>query len=377
MFLRFLPALLLCCFALSSSRAAERPILPTGSPLPDFQLPGVDGRDYTPADFSSAEVLVIVFTSNHCPTAQLYEERLKQLVTDYRERPVAFVAVNPNHNPAVHPGEMGYTDLDDSLESMKERARHRGFNFPYVDDGPTQAFSEKLGAVATPHVFIFDRERRLRFNGRIDDSERPDLVKRSDAREAIDALLAGRQPPVAQTKVFGCSVKWRESAETNRRWREKLAQEPVDLAPADATALRELRANRDSGKVRLINVWATWCGPCVAEFDELVDQHHRFSGRDFELVTVAAHFPDEEKKVRQFLRKHNAVTRNLLFGSTDKYALLEALDPDWNGALPHTLLVAPNGDVIYRQTGAIDFLALRRALLPALDAIAPWTASGN
>lgn len=374
--LRFI-CLVLFAFIASAQAAEHQPPLAHGAPLPDFSLRGVDDRIYTPADFAQADVLVVVFSSNHCPTAQLYEERLKQLVTDYQSRNVAVVAINPNHAPAVRLDEMSWTDLDDTLESMKIRARDRNFNFPYLDDGETQTVSEKFGAIATPHAYVFDRERKLRFQGRIDDSERPDLVKRRDVREAIDAILAGRKPEITDTKVFGCSIKWRDKVSDNERWRAKVAKEPVELSRADAATLRELRANSGTGKVRMINVWATWCGPCVSEFDELVDINLTFRPREFELVTLAAQFPDEEAKVLKFLQKHKASSRNLIFGTTDKYALIEALDPDWNGALPHTLLIDPDGKVIYRQTGSIDFLALRRALLPALDVISPWPASGS
>jgi len=350
--------------------AADRPILPLGSPLPDFKLPGVDGRDYTPADFAKAEILALVFTCNHCPTAQAYQERLKKLVAGYAPRGVAFLAINPNNADAVRHDEKGYTDLGDTLEEMKIRAAHSHFNFPYVDDGPTQSVTEKFGAQATPHVFLFDRDRHLRFEGRLDDSEREDLAQHHDTRDALEALLAGREPTVTHTKVFGCSIKWREKAEDNRRWMEKVRQEPVSLARADAAALKELRAG--SGKVRLINVWATWCGPCVSEFDDLVETNLWYRNRDFELVTLAAQFPDEEAKVLDFLRQHHASTRNLIFGTTDKYALIEALDPEWSGALPYTLLLGPDGRVLYRETGSIDFLALRRAIVPALNAITPW-----
>ena len=122
----------------------------------------------------------------------------------------------------------------------------------------------------------------------------------------------------------------------------------------------------------MINVWATWCGPCVSEFDELIETNLRFRHRDFELVTVAAHFPDESEKVHKFLKDHHASTRNLYFGTPDKYKLIEALDPEWNGALPHTMLIAPGGEVLYRQTGELDFLELRRKIVPALNKITPW-----
>jgi len=366
----FLSAVLLVSgnFAAEPSKIST---LPIGSPAPDFKLPGVDGKTWRLKDFAKARILVVVFTCNHCPTAQAYEERLKQLVNDYRSRGVAIVAINPNSPAAVRFDELGYTDVDDTLESMKIRAAQKQFNFPYLDDGPTEKVSRQFGPVATPHVFIFDAARTLRYQGRIDNNEREDLVKSRDARVVLDALLAGKEPPVATTKVFGCSTKWAEKSESKQRWMEKVRKEPVALTSADAAALRELRANK-SGKVRLVNFWATWCGPCVSEFDELIGTNLRFRHRDFELVTVAAQFPDEKVKVLAFLQKHYASTRNLIFGDTDKYKLMEAFDPDWNGALPHTLLLGPGGEVLYRETGEIDFLELRRKIVPALNKVTPW-----
>jgi len=353
------------------SQEPKYPPLAIGAAAPDFNLPGVDGRNYTLKDFADAKILAVVFTCNHCPTAQAYEERIKQLVTDFRPRGVAFVAINPNSPDAVRLDELGYTDLDDTLDSMKIRAKHAQFNFPYLDDGPTEAVSKKYGPVATPHVFIFDTARKLCYQGHIDDNERESLVKFHNTRNALDALLAGKEPPLATTKVFGCSTKWDYKTESTIRWMEKVGKEAVKIQPADAVALRELRANK-SGKVRLVNFWATWCGPCVSEFPELVGTNLRFRHRDFEMVTVAAHFPDEQDKVLAFLQKHHASTRNLIFGEPEKYKLIEAFDPEWNGALPHTLLIGPKGEVLFRQTGELDFLELRRRIVPALNKIAPW-----
>ena len=363
-----------CLFVLAalSAAAANPPVLPLGSPLPDFKLPGVDGKTYTPADFAAAKILMVVFTCNHCPTAQAYEERLKQITADYAPKGVAVLAINPNSAEAVRLDEMGYGDLGDTFAEMKIRAKHHHFNFPYVYDGDTQEIVTRFGAIATPHVYLFDAERKLRFQGRIDNSEREDLVKARDTRDALDALLAGRKPAVTKTRVFGCSIKWKEKIGDNERWRAKVAREPVALAKVDAAGLKALRTNADSGKVRLVNFWATWCGPCVSEFDELIEQNLRFRQRGFELVTVAAQFPDEEAKVLKFLQDHHASVRNLIFGDTDKYALIEAFDKDWNGELPYTLLIGADGKVLYRESGSIDFLAIRRALVPAIDALTPW-----
>lgn len=372
--MKALRVLLLGVLLSLGSRAADLsyPTLPLGSAAIDFDLPGVDGKRYSLKDFANAKLLVLVFTSNHCPTARAYEERLKQLARDYQPRGVAVVAINPNSPAGVRADELGYTDVGDTFEDMVIRAKDREFNFPYLDDGPTEVTSKRYGPVATPHVFIFDQARKLRYVGRIDDNERESLVKSKDTRNALDALLAGQEPPVTSTKVFGCSTKWADKAADNQKWLEKVRKEPVTVTKADAAALKALRENRDSGKVRLINVWATWCGPCVAEFDDLIDTNLRFRQREFEVVTVAAQFPDEQPQVLKFLQKHFASTRNVMFGSDDKYPLLEALDPEWNGALPHTLLVSPEGKVLYRHTGELDFLELRRKILPALDAIRPW-----
>ncbi|MGI8604905.1 MAG: redoxin domain-containing protein [Verrucomicrobiales bacterium] len=356
----------------SMVRAATTEPLEIGAPAPEFSLPGVDGKTHTLADYGSAKVLAMLFTCNHCPSAQLYEERVKKIVEDYKHKEVAVVAISPNDPRAVRLDELGYTDLGDTLEDMKIRARDRGYNFPYLYDGDTQAASHAYGPIATPHVFIFDSARRLRYHGRIDDSEREEFVKVHDMRNALDALLAGKDPPVTQTKVVGCSTKWADKTESAKKWLEKVTSQPVALEPVDAAALKSLRENKESGKFRVVNFWATWCGPCVEEFPALLELPRRFGHRDLELVTVAVHFPDEKDEVLKFLTKQQATNRNLILGSTDKAALLDAFDPKWNGALPFTVFISPDGKVLHQQQGAVDPLELRRIIVKALNEKKPW-----
>jgi len=346
--------------------AAEGPSVPTlaiGGAAPDFDLPGVDGKRYTLASFASAKVLVVVFTANHCPTAQAYEARLEKLHADFHGRGVQLVLVSPNDPLALRLDEQGYSDLGDTFEEMKIRAKDRGWTFPYLYDGETEATSRKYGPVATPHVFVFDAERKLRFVGRVDDNENPAKVTTSDARNAIEAVLAGKPVPVETTKVFGCSVKWSDKRAWVKDGYEKWALEPVTLESIDEAGVKALAKNAGGKKLRLLNVWATWCGPCVIEFPDLVSIHRIYRGRDFEVVTVNADEADRRGKALAFLKEQQASTRNFAFDKGDPYALVEAVDPKWQGALPHTIVVAPGGEVIYRSEGAIDTLELRKVIV--------------
>jgi thiol-disulfide isomerase/thioredoxin len=169
------------------------------SPCPSFDLPGTDDANHTLGEFQR-ELLVVVVSCNHCPYVIAYEPRLVAIASEYSARGADFLAVNAN-DATRYP--------DDGMLPMKVRAREKAFPFPYVRDD-SQAFVRALGARFTPEVYVFDEGRRLRYHGRIDDNHR-DLAKVSshDLRNALDALLDGRDPPVAQTTAFGCSVKWK------------------------------------------------------------------------------------------------------------------------------------------------------------------------
>ncbi len=333
-----------------------------GQQAPDFSLPGVDGRQYKLSDFSKADVLVIIFTCNHCPTAQAYEGRIKKLATDYKSKGVALVGISPNDPKAVRLDELGYSDISDSLKEMKIRAKDMKYNFPYLYDGDKQKVSRAYGPLSTPHVFIFDRQRKLRYVGRIDDSQKPKLVKTRDARNAIEALLAGKEVRVKQIKPFGCSVKWSNKGDSVKKAFEAWARESVAVEMINANGIKELIKN-DSEKLRLVNIWATWCRPCVIEFKELVTINRMYRRREFELITISADSPSRKSKVLSFLKQQQASCRNYLFDSENKYQLMEAVDEDSFGGIPYTLLIKPGGEIIYRRLGLINPLELKKVIV--------------
>jgi thiol-disulfide isomerase/thioredoxin len=364
----WLCALLATVPAMPVSAAEEgqnHPILAIGSPAPDFCLPGVDGATHCLQEYAAAKVLVIAFICNHCPTSQLYEMRIKQIADDYKGKGVALVAIEPNNPNAVRLNEMGYTDVGDSLEEMKIRAEFRHFDFPYLYDGDTQKVSTAYGPAATPHLFIFDAERRLRYEGRVDNNVREPLVTTRDARNAIDALLAGREVAVAKTPSVGCSTKWIYKEAGRQKEMAEIEKKPVEVKAVGADDLSALRKNA-SGKLLLVDFWATWCAPCREELPEFETMYRMYGRRAFDLVTVNINYPDEKPGVLKALNQEHATSTNLALSSTDIYAQLAAFDSTWSAAVPYTLLLAPGGEILYRSQGTIDALQLKRLILANL-----------
>jgi peroxiredoxin len=376
-FLRCATSLLALCLPVTG---AEKSVLAIGQPAPDFDLPGIDGKNHRLAEYAASPVLVVLFTCNHCPTAQAAEGRVKQMVTAYRDKGVQWVAISPNDPKAVRIDELGYAVHGDTLEEMKRHAAEQGFDFPYLYDGDTQSVSLAFGVIATPQVFIFDKDRKLRYQGRIDDSKYEDGATQHDARNAIDALLAGRPVPVETTRTFGCSTKWSDKrdavTEAEAAWKSR----EVSVEPIDEAGVKALAGNA-TPKLRLVNLWATWCGPCVEEFPHLVTLSRQFEGRGFDVITISQDDPDQIQAVRDFLRSEHAAlgkraevsvrdegrrTNNYIWAGKSTDALAAALDPQWDGSVPYSLLIAPGGKIVHRVSGEIDLTEMRRKIIGQL-----------
>ena len=356
--------------------------LEVGASAPDFDLPGVDGKKHSLSEYAKADILAVLFTCNHCPSAQAAENRIKKLVDDYSKKSFQLIAISPNHAESLRLNELGYSVYGDTLEEMKKHAAEQQFNFPYLFDGDTQTIARAYGAKATPHIFIFDSKRKLQYVGRIDDSRYgdPNSVKSYDARNAIDALLAGKTPAVTKTRAHGCSTKWAHKQDLVRQYNEEFEKKPVTLEPIDAAGAKKLAGNK-TDKLRLINLWATWCPPCLAEFPELVKIGRQFETRGFDFISISMDTPEMRGKALNFLTAEHAAlprlteksvikegrkTNNYIYTGSDPDVLAEALDPKWEGPLPYSILVAPGGEIIFRQTGEIDPLELKTRIVKQL-----------
>jgi len=352
--------------------------LAIGAEAPDFTLPNVDGKNYSLKDFSEAKAMVLIFTCNHCPDARAARGKMISLHKDYKDKGVAVIAISGNDDKALLLNELGYSVYGDSFDDMKSVAKEEGYQFPYLYDGETQKASTAYGAVATPHTFVFDADKKLRYHGRIDDARRSFKDKGTPyVRQALDAILAGKEVTKTITRAHGCSTKWAWKrglvAKDNERWKNL----PLTLADLDKDAAKALAAN-DTKKLRIINFWSTTCGPCIAEFPDLIETYRRYEFRPLELITISTDPIGDREKVTTFLKgqqaglsnrtassvkKEGRTTNNYIYKGENIDHLGEAIDSEWSGALPHTVIVAPGGKILWRHNGQVDAIELRREIV--------------
>lgn len=343
---------------------AEQEVNPLsiGAKAPDFKLPGADLAYHSLSDYDASKVLAIVFTCNHCPTAQAYEERLKMIADKYPKEDFQLLAISPNSPLGLLPEELGYSDLGDDFEDMVIRAKKHDFNFPYLYDGDDQKVSLAYGPAATPHAFVFDENRMLQYIGRIDKSEKPGTAHAEDLISAIDLLIDDQTIPTPMTKTFGCSTKWgwktKLKKDADKQWNEKT----VTLQEASLSEVSKIIAN-GSDKLRLVNVWASWCAPCKLEYPNFMTIQRMFGDRDFEFISISADKLEKKESAIKFLQAVPSPVANYIVSNDDKYALIESIDPEWNGALPYTLLINPDGSTAWSYQGEVDFFDLKTAIV--------------
>jgi thiol-disulfide isomerase/thioredoxin len=358
--LAILPIIFNGSFTVAQDVHPEPKTLEIGSKAPGFSLTGVDDKRYSLADFAKSKVLVVVFSCNHCPTAQAYQDRLNEVYNKYTPKGVSLVVISSNSSKSLNLWEQGWSDLGDSFEEMKIRAKDKGFKYPYLYDGDDQKTAIAYGPMATPHAFVFDKDRKLQYVGSIDESM--EKGKGELLKNAIDAVLEGRKIEKPVTKVFGCSTKWAWKTEGTIKLYKEWAVLPVAVENIDTSGIKELIRNK-SDKLRLINVWASWCGPCVQEFPDLVIIDRIYRSREFEFVSINADKLSRKDNVLKFLQKDEASNKNYIFNSDNNSELVESIDPQWSGALPYTMLIEQGGKVIYRLQGPINMLEMRKLIV--------------
>jgi thiol-disulfide isomerase/thioredoxin len=356
--------------------------LKLGEEAPVFNLKGTDNQFHSLAEYQDGSVLVVAFISNHCPTSIAVIPRMLEWYKKVKSRGVKLVAINPNHPLGLRPDEYGYSEFDETFEHNQLFEKKYQFTFDYLYDGDQQKAAKEYGCLATPHFFVFNKDKKLVYKGRFDDSRFLDVntIKSKDLEKAVDEVLTDKKVTVAETRPLGCSTKWQEKQVSVKEDDIFWDKQPVVLESISAEKVKKLRENKTK-KYRLINVWASYCGPCVHEFPELVKTARKFALRNFELVTISLDDIKDTESVKIFLEKQNVIVpkkilpslkeekRNgnaYIYSSVSIDALASVLDLSWDGSVPFTILIEPGGKILFRQEGEVNGEELRQKILDVM-----------
>ena len=335
---------------LALSTFAQPTKLTVGQPVPDFALKDTSGKTHSLKAYRG-QTVVIGFVGTKCPIANAYITRMNGIAADYKAKNVVFLGINAN--------------LNEPLKLVKEHATKAKYVFSILKDD-SNTVADAYGAMVTPEMYVIDGKGILRYHGRVDNASDERRVERHDLRVALDEMLAGNPISKPDLKAFGCVIKRANEKAVAMQAKPAPAPAPVAASPIALLKPADFKKLKDDsqGKVLLINFWATWCAPCVAEFPEFVAIDKNYRAKGVRMVSISTdEKSDIESAVLPFLKKQQAEFESFLSDADDPQMLIDVVDKNWSGALPATFAFDKQGKLIFTKYGIID----REELLKILD----------
>jgi len=381
---------MLLLLAVTSTLARTSPSLTIGQPAPDFTLKDLSGKPYALKD-ARGQITVLAFLSARCPISNYYNERIRALAEDYAKQNVSFLAINAS--------------ADENVAEIKAHAEKQGFQFPILKDKGNKV-ADAYHAERTPEIFVVDAQGVLRYHGRIDNHYLTIHVKTHDLRNALDELLAGKPVSVPEAKALGCLIKRTQAALREfpvsasptenavsanslprapfafgfapQRPNPKPRQVPAKVKPAAAAAKSNVALLkpvdfpklRDSlkGKVLVVNFWATWCAPCVAEMPEFVQLDADYRAKGVQVLAISADDTTDLKTlVTSFVKEKKMTFPVYVMDTDDPQEMMNHFNKDWPGTLPATFIFDKQGQIILSKYGIIDRELLTKTVQQALQ----------
>ncbi|MBT5716722.1 MAG: thioredoxin family protein [Opitutae bacterium] len=330
--------------------------------MPPFRLPGVDGNIYDSREFKKSELLAVVFLSNHCPTSQIFQHGIISLAKEYRNQGLQVIAISPNDPEAILPDELSYSVLGDTFSEMVLRSKELQYPFPYLYDGKTQEVSKSYGVRVTPHAYLFDKNRKLRYSGRIGDPKNPDRKDRDDLRHAIISLIHGTEPVVVRGLAYGNSIKWIKDRIIVEKARSRFSRESVYLKKSNSRTLQFVRRNI-SKLPTLIYVWSIKDMNNRQDLLKLASIHKIYRKRGLKFVTICVDGKECFDAAKKVLVETQSSGTNYISTGTEISPVADLRSEEGFLTTPFLGLLTPEAKVYYRSNNKINSLIIKRNII--------------
>ena len=336
--------------------------------ISEFSLMGVDYKTYTNKDLNGLNGTLLVFLSNHCKFSQTFQQFLVHSNRKWNNQGIKLIAISPNHEKAVLPDEMAFSEVGDSFEEMVLRAQTQNYNFAYIYDGKNQIITKSIETKITPSAYLFDSQGELVYSGRIGDHEMPNDYEKSELHQNIVKLINKEKVEYNRTKIHGTVIKFKKDIRFAENLAKRYAEETIRLNYADERKLNFF-IEQETNYPRFFYVWSLENNPDVTRENliKISTVYKIFRKRGIKVFTVCICKPEDQSKVLEILKKTQLSSLNFYTGGTEVSKLVTLRSQEGKRITPFCRIIQGDNSLAYGKNDLLDVKVLKREFLYTLN----------
>ncbi|MFL2914010.1 MAG: redoxin domain-containing protein [Opitutales bacterium] len=336
--------------------------------ISEFSLMGVDYKTYTNKDLNGLNGTLLVFLSNHCKFSQMFQQFLVHSNRKWNNQGIKLIAISPNHEKAVLPDEMAFSEVGDSFEEMVLRAQTQNYNFAYIYDGKNQIITKSIETKITPSAYLFDSQGELVYSGRIGDHEMPNDYEKSELHQNIVKLINKEKVEYNRTKIHGTAIKFKKDIRFAENLAKRYAEETIRLNYADERKLNFF-IEQETNYPRFFYVWSLENNPDVTRENliKISTVYKIFRKRGIKVFTVCICKPEDQSKVLEILKQTQLSSLNFYTGGTEVSKLVTLRSQEGKRITPFCRIIQGDNSLAYGKNDLLDIKVLKREFLYTLN----------
>ena len=336
--------------------------------ISEFSLMGVDYKTYTNKDLNGLNGTLLVFLSNHCKFSQTFQQFLIHSNRKWNNQGIKLIAISPNHEKAILPDEMAFSEVGDSFEEMVLRAQTQNYNFAYIYDGKNQIITKSIETKITPSAYLFDSQGELVYSGRIGDHEMPNDYEKSELHQNIVKLINKEKVEYNRTKIHGTAIKFKKDIRFAENLAKRYAEETIRLNYADERKLNFF-IEQETNYPRFFYVWSLENNPDVTRENliKISTVYKIFRKRGIKVFTVCICKPEDQSKVLEILKKTQLSSLNFYTGGTEVSKLVTLRSQEGKRITPFCRIIQGDNSLAYGKNDLLDIEVLKREFLYILN----------